>query len=128
MILDRGALFMADTYVSIDPPAEEIAETTLMAAETMRRFGIEPKVALLSHSSFGSLETASAAKMRRALALIRAREPGLEVDGEMHADAALSAAIRARICRLAAHRRGEPSDLSRSRRRQHRVQPAQGGD
>jgi malate dehydrogenase (oxaloacetate-decarboxylating)(NADP+) len=97
VILERGALFMADTYVSIEPAAEEIAETTLMAAETMRRFGIEPKAALLSHSSFGSLETASAAKMRRALALIRAREPGLEVDGEMHADAALSAAIRARI-------------------------------
>ena len=97
MILDRGALFMADTYVSIDPPAEELAETTLMAAETVRRFGIEPKVALLSHSNFGSLETASAAKMRRALALIRALEPGLEVDGEMHADAAVSAAIRARI-------------------------------
>ena len=97
VILERGALFMADTYVSIDPPAEEIAETTLMAAETVRRFGIEPKVALLSHSNFGSLETASAAKMRRALALIRAREPELEVDGEMHADAALSAAIRARI-------------------------------
>jgi malate dehydrogenase (oxaloacetate-decarboxylating)(NADP+) len=97
VILDRGALFMADTYVSIDPPAEEIAETTLMAAETVRRFGIEPKVALLSHSNFGSLETASAAKMRRALALIRAREPGLEVDGEMHADAAVSAAIRGRI-------------------------------
>jgi malate dehydrogenase (oxaloacetate-decarboxylating)(NADP+) len=97
VILERGALFMADTYVSIDPAAEEIAETTLMATETVRRFGIEPKVALLSHSSFGSLETASAAKMRRALALVRERAPALEVDGEMHADAALSAAIRARI-------------------------------
>jgi malate dehydrogenase (oxaloacetate-decarboxylating)(NADP+) len=97
VILERGALFMADTYVSVDPPAEEIAETALMAAEIVRRFGIEPKVALLSHSNFGSLESASAAKMRRALALIRARAPELEVDGEMHADAALSAAIRARI-------------------------------
>ena len=97
VILERGALFMADTYVTIDPPAEEIAETTLMATETVRRFGIEPKVALLSHSSFGSLETASAAKMRRALTLVRERAPELEVDGEMHADAALSAAIRARI-------------------------------
>jgi malate dehydrogenase (oxaloacetate-decarboxylating)(NADP+) len=97
VILERGALFMADTYVSVDPPAEEIAETTLLATETVRRFGIEPKVALLSHSNFGSLETASAAKMRRALALVRARAPELEVDGEMHADAALSAAIRARI-------------------------------
>jgi malate dehydrogenase (oxaloacetate-decarboxylating)(NADP+) len=97
VILERGALFMADTYVGIDPPADEIAETTLIAAETVRRFGIEPKVALLSHSNFGSLESASAAKMRRALELIRARAPELEVDGEMHADAALSAAIRARI-------------------------------
>jgi malate dehydrogenase (oxaloacetate-decarboxylating)(NADP+) len=97
VILARGALFMADTYVSIDPPAEEIAETTLMATETMRRFGIEPKVALLSHSNFGSVNAASAVKMRAALALIRGRAPDLEVDGEMHADAALSAAIRARI-------------------------------
>jgi malate dehydrogenase (oxaloacetate-decarboxylating)(NADP+) len=97
VILERGALFMADTYVSIDPPAEEIAETTLMATEIVRRFGIEPKVALLSHSSFGSLNTASAAKMRNALAIIRERAPELEVDGEMHADAALSVAIRARI-------------------------------
>jgi malate dehydrogenase (oxaloacetate-decarboxylating)(NADP+) len=97
VILERGALFMADTYVGIDPPAEDIAETTLIGAETVRRFGIEPKVALLSHSNFGSLESASAAKMRRALELIRARAPELEVDGEMHADAALSAAIRARI-------------------------------
>ena len=97
VILERGALFMADTYVSIDPPAEEIAEITLMATETVRRFGIEPKVALLSHSNFGSLETTSAAKMRKALGLIRERAPELEVDGEMHADAALSAAIRARI-------------------------------
>jgi malate dehydrogenase (oxaloacetate-decarboxylating)(NADP+) len=88
---------MADTYCSIDPPADDIAETTLLAAETVRRFGIEPKVALLSHSNFGSVDSASAAKMRRALALLRERAPELEVDGEMHADAALSASIRARI-------------------------------
>jgi malate dehydrogenase (oxaloacetate-decarboxylating)(NADP+) len=97
VVLERGALFMADTYVGVDPPAEEIAETALLAAETVRRFGIEPKVALLSHSNFGSLDTASAIKMRRALALIREAAPDLEVDGEMHADAALSAAIRGRI-------------------------------
>ena len=100
-----------------------------MAAETVRRFGIEPKVALLSHSNFGSLDTASARKMRRALALIRARAPELEVDGEMHADAALSPAIRARILPDShAQRRGQPPDLPQSRRRQHRLQPAQGGD
>ena len=97
VILERGSLFMADTYVSLDLPAEEVAETTLMAAETVLRFGIVPKVALLSHSNFGSLDSASARKMRRALALIREHAPDLEVDGEMHADAALSAAIRARI-------------------------------
>jgi malate dehydrogenase (oxaloacetate-decarboxylating)(NADP+) len=88
---------MADTYCSIDPPAEQIAEATLMATETVRCFGIEPKVALVSHSNFGSVDSASAAKMRQALALIRERAPALEVDGEMHADAALSASIRARI-------------------------------
>jgi malate dehydrogenase (oxaloacetate-decarboxylating)(NADP+) len=97
LILERGPLFMADTYVSVDLPAEGVAETTLLAAETVRRFGIMPKVALLSHSNFGSLETESARKMRRALALIRDRAPELEVDGEMHADAALQAAIRARV-------------------------------
>jgi malate dehydrogenase (oxaloacetate-decarboxylating)(NADP+) len=97
LILERGALFMADTYVSVDLPAEEVAETTLLAAETVRRFGVTPKVALLSHSNFGSLDSESARKMRRALAMIRERAPDLEVDGEMHADAALSAAIRARI-------------------------------
>jgi malate dehydrogenase (oxaloacetate-decarboxylating)(NADP+) len=97
VILERGALFMADTYVSVDPPAEEVAESALLAAEQMRRFGLTPKAALLSHSSFGSLDSESAIKMRRALALIRERAPDLEVDGEMHADAALSEAIRNRI-------------------------------
>jgi malate dehydrogenase (oxaloacetate-decarboxylating)(NADP+) len=97
LILERGSLFMADTSVSVDLPVEEVAETTLIAAETVRRFGITPKVALLSHSNFGSLDTASARKMRQALALIRDRAPELEVDGEMHADAALSATIRRNV-------------------------------
>jgi malate dehydrogenase (oxaloacetate-decarboxylating)(NADP+) len=97
LILERGPLFLADTYVSVELPAEEVAETTMMAAETLRRFGITPKVALVSHSSFGSLDTPSAAKMRHALELIRARDPDLEIDGEMHADAALDEAIRARL-------------------------------
>ncbi|HEX6144789.1 MAG TPA: NADP-dependent malic enzyme [Geminicoccaceae bacterium] len=97
VILDRGLLFLADTEVSIDPPAEEVCETACMAAEVVRRFGLEPKVALLSHSDFGSLDTPSAQKMRKALELIRAREPELEVDGEMHADAALNQAVRGRI-------------------------------
>jgi malate dehydrogenase (oxaloacetate-decarboxylating)(NADP+) len=97
LILDRGSLCLADTQVSVDPPAEEIAETACMAAETMRRFGITPKIALLSHSNFGSLNSGSALKMRQALAIIRARDPEIEVDGEMHADTALSEAIRERI-------------------------------
>ena len=111
VIPERGALFMADTYVSIDPPAEEIAETTLMAAETVRRFGIEPKVALLSHSNFGSLETASAAKMRRALALIRAREPASRSMARCTPMPRSRPRSRAHPAGLAAQRRGEPPDL-----------------
>jgi malate dehydrogenase (oxaloacetate-decarboxylating)(NADP+) len=88
---------MCDTYVTVDPTAEQIAEMTTLAAAAVRGFGIAPKVALLSHSSFGASKSPSAAKMRAALALIRAREPDLEVDGEMHADAALSEAIRDRV-------------------------------
>jgi malate dehydrogenase (oxaloacetate-decarboxylating)(NADP+) len=97
LILQSGAVFMCDTYVTVDPTAEQIAEMTTLAAAAVRGFGIAPKVALLSHSSFGASKSPSAAKMRAALALIRAREPDLEVDGEMHADAALSEAIRQRV-------------------------------
>ncbi len=96
LILQAGALFICDTHMNLDPSAEEIAEMTWLAASAVRGFGIEPKAALLSHSSFGASNSESARKMRRALALIRAQEPGLEVDGEMHADAALSEAIRDR--------------------------------
>ena len=94
VILDRGPLFLADTYVTYDPAPEDLAETTLVAADVVRMFALEPKVALVSHSSFGSADTASALKMRKALAILREHAPGLEVDGEMHADAALSEAIR----------------------------------
>ena len=96
LILPAGALFIADTYVITDPTAEQIAEMTLLAAETVRSFGIAPKAALLSHSSFGGSNAPSARKMREALALIRKRAPDLEVDGEMHADAALVELIRNR--------------------------------
>ena len=96
LILSNGALFFCDTHVTIDPTAEEVAEMTLLAAEAVRGFGIVPKAALLSHSSFGGSNSASARKMRQALTLIRERSPELEVDGEMHADAALSAVIRDR--------------------------------
>jgi malate dehydrogenase (oxaloacetate-decarboxylating)(NADP+) len=94
LILPDRQLFFCDTHVNRDPDAEQIAEMTLMAAEQVRRFGLTPGVALLSHSSFGSSEAPSAVKMREALQLIIARAPDLAVDGEMRADSALSTAIR----------------------------------
>ncbi len=94
LLLPTGNTFIADTYVNEDPTSAELAEITLMAADTVRRFGIEPKVALLSRSSFGSSDCASAQKMRDTLALIKSRDPHLEIDGEMHADAALIESIR----------------------------------
>jgi malate dehydrogenase (oxaloacetate-decarboxylating)(NADP+) len=97
LILQAGALFICDTHMTVDPPAEQIAEMTQLAAIAVQAFGIAPKVALLSHSSFGASKSPSARKMRDALALIRKRDPDLEIDGEMHADAALSEAIRARV-------------------------------
>ncbi|GGG51843.1 malic enzyme [Caldovatus sediminis] len=89
-------LFVVDTHLVVEPTPEQIAEMTCLAAEQVRAFGIVPKAALLSHSSFGASHAPSAKRMREALRLIRAREPELEVDGEMHADAALVPAIRAR--------------------------------
>ncbi|HMM53409.1 MAG TPA: NADP-dependent malic enzyme [Candidatus Desulfobacillus sp.] len=97
LMLPQHTLFLCDTYVNEDPAADEIAEMTLMAAEAVRRFGLVPKVALLSCSNFGSRKTASALKMREARRLIAARAPQLEMDGEMHGDAALSAEIRGRV-------------------------------
>jgi len=96
VIVPNGTLFFVDTHLLVDPTAEQIAEMTCLAAEQVRAFGLAPKVALLSHSSFGQSNAPSARKMRQALALIQAREPELEVDGEMHGDAALVPAIRAR--------------------------------
>jgi malate dehydrogenase (oxaloacetate-decarboxylating)(NADP+) len=96
LILQSGAVFMCDTHMNLEPTAEQIAEMTGLAAEAVRGFGIEPKVALLSHSSFGASHAPSARRMREALALIRANDPELEVDGEMHADAALAEAVRER--------------------------------
>jgi malate dehydrogenase (oxaloacetate-decarboxylating)(NADP+) len=94
LLLPDHTLFVCDTYVNYDPNAEQLAEMTSLAAEEVRRFGIAPKVALLSHSSFGSYDTPSARKMREALDLIVRQEPALEVDGEMHGDAALSEIVR----------------------------------
>ena len=97
LILPSGTLFFCDTHVNHDPSAEQIAEMTLLAAEEVRRFGVVPKAALLSHSSFGASSSVSARKMRKALALVRERAPDLEVDGEMHADAALSQPLREKL-------------------------------
>jgi malate dehydrogenase (oxaloacetate-decarboxylating)(NADP+) len=97
LITPRGTLFIADTQVSVDPGEEEVVEMARLGAEAVRRFGIEPKIALLSHSNFGSHDDASATKMRRALDLLHRRYPELQAEGEMHADAALSEDIRERI-------------------------------
>ena len=97
VILSKGAYFLADTYVSVDPNAEEIAEMAFLTAEHVRRFGITPRIALLSHSSFGSSNSKSAKKMRAALDLLHERDPDLEVEGEMHGDAALDEAYRMRL-------------------------------
>ncbi len=97
LMLPQGTVFIADTYINYDPAPDELVEITLMAAEEVRRFGLTPKVALLSHSSFGSYDTPSARKMARTRELLEQAAPGLEVEGEMHGDAALSEEIRMRV-------------------------------
>ena len=94
LILSKGTFFLSDPFVNTDPSAEDVAEMTILAAEAVKRFGIEPKVALLSHSDFGSHEGPSVDKMRTATALVQQRAPKLQVDGEMNADTALSETIR----------------------------------
>jgi malate dehydrogenase (oxaloacetate-decarboxylating)(NADP+) len=93
LMLPRRQLFICDTHVNLDPTAQQIAEITLLAADEVRRFGITPSVALLSHSNFGGSTAPAAVKMREALALVKAQEPSLAVDGEMQGDAALSKPI-----------------------------------
>ena len=103
LLLPNYTLFLSDTYINEDPGPEQLAEITLMAAKEVRRFGVAPKVALLSHSNFGSVKSASAHKVAAALRIVQQRAPDLEVDGEMHGDAALSQEIRERHfpdCRL----------------------------
>jgi malate dehydrogenase (oxaloacetate-decarboxylating)(NADP+) len=90
-------LAVVDTHVNENPTAEEVAEITLMAAEELERVGIRPRVALLSHSNFGSSNSESARKMRAALALVQQKAPELEIDGEMHGDAALDSKLRSKI-------------------------------
>jgi len=94
LILPDRQVMLVDTHVNYDPTAEQLAEITVMAAEEMMRFGLQPKAALLSHSNFGSSNQPSAIKMRDALALLKQQAPWLEVDGEMHGDTALDAAYR----------------------------------
>ncbi|BAV63651.1 NADP-dependent malic enzyme [Sphingobium cloacae] len=97
LILDAGALFITDSHMVPDPTPEQVAEMTLLAATELRHFGLKPRAALLSHSNFGSSHSPSARKMRAALKLVRQAAPDLNVDGEMHADAALSQPLRERL-------------------------------
>jgi malate dehydrogenase (oxaloacetate-decarboxylating)(NADP+) len=95
--LPDRTVFLADTYVNYDPTPEQIVEMTVLSAEEVKRFGLTPKIALLSHSSFGSDDTPTSEKMRRALAMLHADHPELDVEGEMHGDAALDADIRLQV-------------------------------
>jgi malate dehydrogenase (oxaloacetate-decarboxylating)(NADP+) len=97
IILPGRQVFLVDTHINLEPSAEELAEITALAAEQLRAFGLVPKVALLSHSNFGTSDAPSALKMRATLALLSARAPDLEVDGEMHGDCALNESIRSAV-------------------------------
>ena len=97
LLLPEHTLFICDTHINLDPTAEQVAEMALLAAEEVRRFGITPKVALLSHSNFGGFDDPSALKMHRACELLGQMAPELEVDGEMHADTAISEQLRKQL-------------------------------
>ncbi|APA86617.1 NADP-dependent malic enzyme [Paraburkholderia sprentiae WSM5005] len=97
LVLPNRQIFLVDTHVNVDPTPDELAEITIMAAEEVRRFGIEPKVALVSHSNFGSSNAPTAQKMRDTLDILRQRAPELQVDGEMHGDVALDANLRREV-------------------------------
>ena len=97
LILPKRTLFICDTYVNPDPSAAQLAEITMLAADEVQRFGIVPKIALLSHSNFGSSRNPSAQKMNTVREILEQLAPHLEIEGEMHGDAALNEEIRARI-------------------------------
>jgi len=97
LISQRGATFFTDTYVTTQPTAEEVAQMTIMAAKEIRRFGITPRAALVSHSNFGSRDSDSSFKMRKAMEIVREMDPTLEADGEMHGDSAISEVLRQRV-------------------------------
>lgn len=94
LVLPGRQIFIVDTHVNVDPTPEQLAEITIMAAEEVKRFGIMPKIALLSHSNFGTSNAPTAQKMRDVLAILKERAPDLDVDGEMHGDVALDARLR----------------------------------
>ena len=96
MVLPQATVFIADAYVNLDPSPEQIADLTELAARTMRRMGVEPRAALVSHANFGDRPSPSSRKMHEAMEILRSRNPDFEVDGEMHADAALNPKLRAR--------------------------------
>jgi len=97
LLLPSGTFFICDTHITPEPSAEEVVEMTMLACTEIRAFGMEPKVALLSRSNFGTHDSPTAERMRRATRLLHEIAPDLEVDGEMHADAALSESIRSRL-------------------------------
>jgi malate dehydrogenase (oxaloacetate-decarboxylating)(NADP+) len=97
LLLPDHTLFICDTHVNLDPTAEQVAEMAVLAAQEVRRFGLTPKVALLSHSNFGSHDNPSARKMAQARDLLQTLAPDLEVEGEMHGDAALSETLRQQL-------------------------------
>jgi malate dehydrogenase (oxaloacetate-decarboxylating)(NADP+) len=96
MIMPKGVVFIADTHVSDNPDVDELVEMAVLSAEEVRRFGVEPKIAFLSHSNFGTTDRESARKMRRAVQLLQRHHPELEVEGEMHADSAINERMRER--------------------------------
>jgi malate dehydrogenase (oxaloacetate-decarboxylating)(NADP+) len=126
LVLPNRQIFLVDTHVNVDPTPEQLAEITIMAAEEVRRFGIEPKVALLSHSNFGSSNAPTAQKMRDTLEILRERAPELHVDGEMHGDVALDANLRREVLPDSTLE-SEPAGAAEYRRGQHFVQPAEDG-
>ena len=97
MILPRGAIFITDTHVTHDPDVDELVESATLCADEVRRFGVEPKIAFISHSDFGTTDRPSARKMRRAVQVLQRQHPELEVEGEMHSDSAIDERMRERV-------------------------------
>ncbi len=127
LVLPQGTVFIADAYVNLDPTAEEIADLAERAAETMRRMGVVPRAALVSHANFGDRPSASSRKMREAMEILRAREPDFEVDGEMHARrGARPAAAGAGLWAFVPDGGGEPPGDAERRCGAYRVESAQG--